>query len=209
MATVLKLTRPKVAAYLAKEAGADVLAELKALSGAPLPSNVAQELTAWAGHSDNFVLYEGFGLLEGDLALPGVGAFVVDKITPNLGLVRSPGELYAHLEKEEQAPILVEHKPAALAAPPDNVQSLFITKKRAAPAPRPQKRTIRRQVEITLQFPDAETHTAFAKALLEAKCAVATNFEARTISYPKSLEAQIQQALKAFSERFPFRLQDA
>ena len=208
VATVLKLTRPKVAAYLAKEAGADVRAELKAVSGAPLPSNVELELTAWAGHSENFTLYEGFGLLEGDHALPGVGAFVVDRITANFALVRSPEEMYARLEREEQVPILVAHQPAKLVAPPDQIPSLFAVK-RAAPAARPPKLTVRRQVEITLRFPDAETHAAFAKALLEAKCVVATDFAALTVSYPKSLEAQVRATFQALSERFPLRLQDA
>ncbi len=210
VATVLKLTRPKVAAYMAKEAGADVLAELKDVSGAPLPPNVEQELTAWAGHSENFTLYEGFGLLEGDHSLPGVGAFVVERISPNLALVRSPDDLYARLERGEQVPIQVQHKPGALAAPPDKIPSLF-TAKRAAPAsaPAPRKLTVRRHVEITLRFPDAETHAAFAKALLDAKCAVATDFVALTLSYPKSLEPQIQETLKALSQRFPIRLQEA
>ena len=208
VATVLKLTRTKVAAYLAQEAGADVRAVLKAVSGAPLPSNIELELTAWAGHSENFTLYEGFGLLEGDHALPGIGAFVVDRITANLALVRSPEELYARLEREEQVPILVAHKPAKLAAPPDQIPSLFAAK-RAASAPRPPKLTVRRQVEITLRFPDAETHAAFSKALLEAKCVVATDFAALTVSYPKSLEAQVQATFKTITERFPLRLQDA
>ncbi len=208
VAIILKMTRAKVAACLAGDIEADVLAELKALSGTPLPSNVAQELAAWAGHSDNFVLYEGFGLLEGDLSLPGISTFVVEPIAPTLAVVRTPDKLYARLEQAEQAPILVEHFQAALAAPPGKIPSLFAAKP-TAPAPRPQKLIVRRQVQITLQFPHAEVHAAFAKALLEAKCVVTTDFAALTISYPKSLEAQIQETIKALDQRFPMRLQEA
>lgn len=207
VATILRLTRPKVASYMAKEAGADVVAELREVSGAPLPPNVEQELVAWAGHSENFTLYEGFGLLEGDHSLPGVGAFVVEEISNSLAVVRLPDDLYALLERGEHVPIQVEHKPGALAAAPEKTPSLFVAK-RAAPAPAPRKLTVRRHVEITLRFPDAETHAAFAKALLDAKHVVATDFAALTIRYPKSLEPQIQETLKALSQRFPIRLQD-
>ncbi|MBI4659653.1 MAG: hypothetical protein HY735_12505 [Verrucomicrobia bacterium] len=63
--TVFRLTKPKVAAFMAANPKVSAIGTLQELSGRHLPSNVEQELTDWAGHSEKFILYEGFGLLEG------------------------------------------------------------------------------------------------------------------------------------------------
>ena len=82
--TVFKLTKPKVAAALAAQADQNAIETLKALSGRELPPNVEHELRDWAGHSEKFILYEGFGVFEGRREATGVGRFVVETISPSL-----------------------------------------------------------------------------------------------------------------------------
>src|SRR5260370_6613780 len=75
--SVFKLTKPKVAATLAAHPEQKPIETLQALSGRPLPANVREELGDWAGHSDTFILYEGFGLLEGQRQTGGKGHVVL------------------------------------------------------------------------------------------------------------------------------------
>lgn len=86
--TVFKLSKAKVAATLAAHPQEKPIDRLEALCARPLPDNVKQELNDWAGHSEKFVLYEGFGLLEGRREAAGADAFVVEAISPDLALVR-------------------------------------------------------------------------------------------------------------------------
>jgi hypothetical protein len=115
--TVYRLAKAKVAAVMAADPKLGVIDHLKALSGRDLPANVEAELTEWAGHSEKFVLYEGLGLLEGRREQAGAEGFVVEAISPNFAVVRSPAGLYQHLEKTEQVPLKIQHSEQVLAAP--------------------------------------------------------------------------------------------
>ena len=164
--TVYRLAKGKVAAVLAADPKVGVIDHLKALSGRDLPANVEAELTEWAGHSEKFILYEGLGLLEGRREQAGAERFVVEAISPHFAVVRSPAGLYQHLEKTEQVPLSIRHSEHVLAAPA-GVQS------RVAPSAAPPGESsrkparIRRIVQTTLCFADAEVHAAFLKVSVE------------------------------------------
>ena len=185
---------------MAAEPEAEPIATLEALTGRPLPANVRQELNGWAGHSEKFILYEGFALLEGQRGTAVPHPHIVETISPNLALVRRPEELYRHLEAAEQVPSRIRHEPAALAAP-TTVKSCL------APAVPPRhaaaKKTVRliRVVQTTLRFADADAHAAFTKILLDAKCVVPIDRRALTISYPRKAEPQVKQCLKQFEQQ--------
>ena len=115
--TVFKLTKPKVAEALAAQADRNAIETLKALTGRELPPNVEHELRDWAGHSEKFILYEGFGVLEGTREAAGADRFVVETISPSLALVHSAEALYRHLEAAEQVPLRIRHSEDALVGP--------------------------------------------------------------------------------------------
>jgi hypothetical protein len=170
--SVFKLAKSRVAATLAAEPESGAIETLKALSGRDLPGNVEQELREWAGHSEKFILFEGYGLLEGRREeAEGVASFVAEAISPNFALVRSAEALYRHLESAEQAPLRIKHAEMALAAPPGARSRLAPASPPArAPARKPVK--LKRSVQTTLWFADAEAHAAFCEVLLDAKCVV-------------------------------------
>jgi len=73
----------------------DVIKLLKHMSGKNLPQNVVTELEEWAGQSDRFTLYDGFGLLEGNVKLAMIDSFTVEHIAPNLRIVKKQNQLFS------------------------------------------------------------------------------------------------------------------
>ena len=205
--TVFKLTKPKVAAALAAQAEQNAIETLKALSGRELPPNVEHELRDWAGHSEKFILYEGFGVLEGRREATGVGRFVVETISPSLALVHSAEALYRHLEAAEQVPLRIRHSDNALAVPA-RVRSQMAPA--AAPPSAPVKRPvkIRRSLRTTLWFADGEAHAAFCQLLLDAKCVLAADRRALTVSYPPQAEPQVKECLRKLKENYTLEVED-
>jgi len=205
--TVYRLTKAKVAAVMAADPRAGVIDNLKALSGRDLPANVEAELTEWAGHSEKFILYEGFGLLEGRRERAGAEGFVVEAISPNFAVVRSPAGLYQHLEKTEQVPLRIRHSEPVLATPA-GVQSRVAPSARAPGESSRKPARIRRIVQTTLCFADAEVHAAFLKVMLDAKCVVPADRQALTVSYGKKLEPLVKECLKKLNEQCPLAVEN-
>ena len=205
--TVFKLTKPKIAAELAAHPEHNPIASTEALSGRPLPNNVKEELGDWAGHSEKFILYEGFGLLEGRCQATGIDRFVSEAIAPNLALVRHADKLYRHLEAAEQVPIRIRHADQALAAMA-GVRSCMAPG--ASPQRSPGKKALKlkRSVQTTLWFADAEAHAAFAMLLLDAKCVVPTDRRALTVTYPKRVEPVVEECLKKLRQQYAVAVED-
>jgi hypothetical protein len=205
--TVFKLTKPKVAAALAAQADENAIEILRALSGRELPQNVEHELQDWAGHSEKFILYEGFGVLEGTREAAGAARFVVETISPNLALVHSAEALYRHLEAAEQVPLRIQHSDNALAVPA-GVSSRMAPS--AAPPSAPVKRpvNVKRSLRTTLWFADGEAHAAFCQLLLDAKCVPATDRRALTVSYPPQAEPQVKECLRKLKETYTLTVED-
>jgi hypothetical protein len=207
IATVFKLTRPKVAAALAADPGADAIATLKLLSGRELPPNVEQELSDWAGHSEKFVLYEGFGLLEGRREEAHAEQFIEEAISPDFAIIRNTELLHQNLERAEQIPLKIRHGDKALKSPEQGRTRLApAASSRGTPVRKPLK--IKRSVRTTLWFAEAEAHTAFCKILLDAKCVVPTDPRALTVSYARKDEPLIKEFLKKLNQEYALSLED-
>ncbi len=205
--TVFRLTKARVAAMLAAHPTENPIQTLEALSGYPLPANVRQELSDWAGHSEKFVLYEGFGLLEGQRQLADADRFLAEAISPNLALVRQADKLYKQLEANELVPVLIFHADAALATPA-GVKSCLAPAR--APHRPPGKKAVKlkRSIRTTLLFADAEAHAAFTRILLDAKCAVPADRHALTVSYPRKAEPQVKECLKKLNQEYAVAVED-
>ena len=153
------------------------------------------------------MLYEGFGLLEGRREAAGAEGFVVETISPDLALVRQSEKLYQHLEVTEQVPIRIRHANKTLAAPA-GVKSRLAA---ADSPPRPPGKKglkLKRSIQTTLWFPDAEAHDAFAKLLLDAKCAVPIDRRALTVTYPRKAEPLVKECLKKLGQQYAVAVED-
>ena len=207
LVTVFKLSKSKVAAAMVAHPAESAIGTLKALSGRDLPANVEQELRDWAGHSEKFILYEGFGLLEGCREAAGADSFVVEAISPDFALVRSAAKLFEHLEATEQVPGSIRHSDQALSAP-ERVRSRLAPGVRTPCAPDQKPAKVKRRVQTTLWFADAEAHAAFCKILLDAKGMVSIDRRALTVSYPRPAESLVQACLKKLNEAYTVAMED-
>ena len=206
--SVFKLTKPKVAATLAAHPEQKPIETLEALSGRPLPANVGAELGDWAGHSEKFVLYEGFGLLEGQRQTGGIDRFVIEPISPDLALVREPEKLYQSLEVTERVPARIRHADQALTAPAGLKSRLVPTSSpQRPPGKKPLK--LKRSIQTTLWFADAEALDAFAKLLLDAKCVVPTNRRVLTVTYSRKAEPLVKECLKKLGQQYAVAVADS
>jgi hypothetical protein len=206
---ILKLSKQKVTEHLAQATDLDVAELLTRLSGRPLPQNVAIELEEWGGHVDNFVLYTGFGLYEGNGNLPVLEEYTVETITPTLRIVRAPAVLYAQLEAAEQIPLHIQHAQTKFARLPEGASSLFPAKvkkevKKAVPKPL----TLLRQTRITLHFPDEASWAAVRQGLLDALCPVEADQGQRTLTYAQSYIAQVEKVFAGLAKRYTITLEE-
>jgi hypothetical protein len=205
--TVFKLTKPNVAATLAAHPQENPIARLEALCGRPLPANVRHELNDWAGFSEKFILYEGFSLLEGPREAAATDPFVVETISPHFALVRAPGKLYQHLEAAELVPLRIRQAAGTLTAPAGVKSGLVSsTPSRRAPAKKAVK--LKRSLQTTLWFAEAEAHAAFVKILLDANCAVPTDARALTVSYSRKAEPLLKECLKKLNQAYAVAIED-
>jgi hypothetical protein len=206
---VLKLNRQKVTERLAQVPDLDVTDLLTRLSGRPLPQNVAVELQEWSGHVDNFVLYTGFGLYEGDGDLPILEQHTVAAISPTLHIVRATEALFTGLESQGQIPLRIQHSQIGFGRLPDGVSSLFAVKikkeaKKAAPTPL----TLLRQTRITLHFPDEASWAAVRQGLLDALCPVEADQGQRTLTYAQSYAAQVEKLFASLAKRYAIIIEE-
>lgn len=209
--TVLKLDKRKVTTALAHDPTLDVVKLLARLSGRALPQNIDMELTEWAGHSENFVLYDGFGLFEGDgETLSIADAFTVETITPKLRIVRSPAALFARLEEAEAIPLRITHLEKALQALPPEATTLFRTKAKAPKAVKPKKQalTLLRKALVTLHFPNQSALADLHQALVSARCPVEIDRGNLTLTYASQYEAQVTAVFKAVADRYAIKIEE-
>ncbi len=206
---ILKLNRKKVTARAAEDDTLDIPALLQALSGRELPKNVRREVEEWAGRSNAFTLYSGFGLFEGNAALPA--GQEVEKIAPRLKIIRSPATVFAQLEKAEQVPLLIPHPADKLKAMPKGVRSRFRSQSAIAAA-KPKKKKARlllqRETAITLRFPSAKSLEAYRRAMIEARCPITVNQDNLSLTYSKRHQSLASQALKTMRQTYQIKIED-
>ena len=207
---VLKLARKKVIAQLAVHEKLDVIGLLKRLSVHDIPGNVKKEISAWAEHADNFIVYQGFGLLEGDMDRNSADRFASVAIAPDINIVRDPKTLYENLEKSGKIPVYVNHSDSALKSLQDNVQSRFARKNspRKRKAQKRNKYTLKRTVHIILEFPDKEIYEAVTRALLDKGYVLDTNNQTKTVSYTKKDEKIVAEVLSLLKKKYSIVIKD-
>ena len=187
--TVLKPVKKKVIEQLVVDEKLDVNDLLKELSGHEIPANVKKEIASWSERADNFIVYQGFGLLEGNMNKETADRFASAAIAPDVNIVRDPKKLYNLLEKAGKIPFYANHSDSALKSLPDNLQSRFAGKNspKKSRAHKRKKFTLKRTVHTILEFPDKEIYEAFTGALLNGSV-LDTNNQTRTVSYTKKDE---------------------
>jgi hypothetical protein len=208
--TVLKPVKKKVIEQLAVDEKLDVNGLLKALSGHEIPANVKKEIASWSERADNFIVYQGFGLLEGNMNKETADRFASAAIAPDVNIVRDPKKLYNHLEKNGKIPFYANHSDSALKSLPDAVRSRFAGKKSPNKS-RAHKRknvTLKRTVHTILEFPDREIYEAFTSALLENGSVLNTNNKARTVSYTKKDEKVVTNILNSLKKKYSAAIKD-
>jgi len=207
--TVLKLARKKVIEQLAVNERLDVNALLKGLSVHDITANMKKEIAAWAEHAANFTVYQGFGLLEGNMDKDSAEQFASVAIAPHVNIVRDPQMLYEHLEKAEKIPIYVNHSNSGLKSLPDNVQSKFARKNRPEKSAQKRKQfTLKRTIYTILEFPDKQIYEAFTGALLDNGSVLNTNNQTRTVSYTKKDEKIVIEVLNSLKKKYSTVIKD-
>ena len=209
--TILKLDRKKATAHLAAEESTDIVKLLEELSGRALPQNVLMELEEWSGHSEVFTVYKGFGLLEGTAARPVPADFLVEEISPNLKIVRSPTPLFVRMEEAGQVPILVNHGENAFTRPPGAVTSIFAAKARAAAAKPTVKKPLllKRETAITLKFPDEKTVEELRQLMVQGGCPIVVNVAKHELTYSQRHRTLAEAALKVLQSSYKITIEDA
>ena len=205
---VLKLQKEKVANELVRDETLKVIPLLKNLNGRELPENIVLELEEWSGHSETFTLYEGLGLLEGDQDLPEVDRWTVEKVSSGMRFVRSPGELFRHLENKELVPLKVRHANSSLHSLPREVRTVFAKKLRLAKTGEKKKITLKRETIIVLYFPAPELYEKFRKKLLEAKCSFQSDKKRGTITFSEVCEPEIMNVIAALKDDYLIKFEE-
>jgi len=209
--TVLRPVKKKVIEQLVVDEKLDVNGLLKGLSGHEIPANVKKEIASWSERADNFVVYQGFGLLEGNMNKETADRFVSAAIGPDVNIVRDPKKLYNHLEKAGKIPFYANHSDSALKSLPDTVQSRFAGKNipNKSRAHKRKKFTLKRTVHTILEFPDKEIYEAFTSALLDNGSVLDTNNQTRTVSYTKKDEEVAIKILNSLKKKYSTVIKDS
>jgi hypothetical protein len=214
--SILKLNRRKVAALLAGDGSLDVVKLLTGLSGMPLPQNVRAEIEEWAGHSEAFTVYEGFGLWEGKADLPRAKTFHVRDIVPGearrpfIRIVRSPLALFEALEQAELVPVLARHRKAALVHMPEGTVSVFRSRSRRPASVKEKKAPVNvsRATTASLFFPTETLVEECRKAMIQAGCPIEVEPSRKMVSYAVCHSALAEAGLKIFGKKYDLRIQE-
>ncbi len=206
--TILKLDKQNVARTVAENPSLDVPALLRDVASNPLPANVERELEGWVGHSESFVLYEGFGLIEADGDTPEAAPFIVERVSPSIAVVATPAGLHDRLEAAGRIPERICHADNALRPAPEGASSVFTVQKSKKAASRKRAAVVKRSVRITLHFPTRRLFNDFLKALLDAECVLESNPNAMTFSYSKEHDQTVAAILAEFRKKQALKLEE-
>ncbi|MCX6923574.1 MAG: hypothetical protein NT154_10275, partial [Verrucomicrobia bacterium] len=67
---------------------------------------------------------------------------------------------------------------------------------------------VKRSLQTTLWFAEAEAHAAFCKLLLDAKCVVPTDPRALTVSYSGKAVPLVKECMKKLNQEYAVVIQD-
>lgn len=206
--SIFVLKKTKIIEYLAADESRDLKKLLETISHHPLPPNIVTELEEWSGHSDTFILYKNFGLLEGRNIPKMVEAHVEAVIGKDFRMIRGPETLFATLEAAEQAPVFITHGPEKLIPPPKNVTSLLI--KKIAPPKKSVKPeiNIKRKCYVTLSFPTKEAIDALTRLLVLERCPVEVDPKKQTLTYNAAHQKIVDSALETLKKTYRIKIED-
>lgn len=200
---VFQLRKAAVAAALVQQPDLDVIGLLQKLTRRALPPNVQIELEEWAGHAEQFILYEDFALLEtADLPVE-IEAHIAEKITPAINLVRNPEKVIEVLETLGRVPIRISHSLVEFTPIPESAASVFPKEMNWDNAPKQAKLVkVSRIVTLSHQFPDEISFDATQKMLAELRCPFQSDSKANIISIQQKDQAKFDEALSRMTAEF-------
>ena len=206
---VMKLDQKRIIDFMAENDGFDVKAFFDHISATPLPRNIVTELSEWAGRSEVFVLYDGCGLLEGKSPPLSAKDFQIERITKDLGLIRSPEKVLEKLETAARAPVDIRHTNTKLSPSPKGIASKYLKKdaKKQKPSVKEQV-VVKQKTFVTLYFQKADILEIFIKALVKEKCPVEVDKERLTISYGAGDKKKVSAILKDLRKTYRIRIED-
>ena len=206
---VMKLDQKRIIDYMVENDGFDVKKFLNSISATPLPPNIVTELSEWAGRSDVFVLYDGCGLLEGKSPPLSANDFLVEKITKDLCLIRSPERVLEKLETAARAPVDIRHTSTTLSPSPGGITSKYLKKavKKQKPIAKEQV-VVKQKTFVTLYFQKEHILEIFTKALVKGKCPVEVDKERLIISYGAGDKKKVAAILKDLRKTYNIRIED-
>jgi hypothetical protein len=200
---IFQLKKAAVASALVQQPDLNIMDMLKDMTGHDLPQNVQIELEEWAGHADQFILYENFAMLETTNLPVEVERYIVEKISPSINLIRSPEKVFALLEKQGHVPLRMIHLPEAFALLEETTTSIF-PKESAQDNALKQARQVKisRRVSVNYQFPDQEAFVATQKILAELRCPFQTDLKAHIITIQQTEQTWFDKALAKLADDF-------
>ena len=205
---ISQLKKTAVAAAQVKNPDLDVIALLKSLSGRDLPSNVQIELDEWAGHADQFTLYDGFSILESVDEVPEADKYTAERISPSLRLVRNSGQLFSMLEALGCVPLRVWHQTGELALIAETAVSVFPKESAADNAPLPARPVkVSRVVTVSYRFPDAESFESIQKMLAELRCPFHADSATRTVSLQQKEQDKFDEAVQHLQDTYAIEIE--
>lgn len=208
--TVYRLTKQSVAAALAADPKLDAIKRLESLSTTPLPENVRRELADWSTHSEKFVLYTGFSLLETERDVPAPDKSQVECIDPGTYIVRSPDKVFKELEQQERMPLQVTHGDAAFSSLPEGAHSALrvkTRKKAPKPAAKPQV-TLMKVTRVQLLCPDRDFLQRLQTVLLGAGCPVEADSKNLSLVYSDRYEAEVGKAIRGLRSDYQVTIEN-
>lgn len=205
---IFQLNKAAVAAEQVRQPGLDVLALLRELTGRELPNNVQIELEEWAGHADQFTLYEGFALLENVELAPLAESFIIEQISPTLSLVHRPEALYTALETDSRVPLRVQHTGGKFSPVAQSAVSVFPKESAPVLAPKTARQVkVSRVVTVSYKFPDEESFTFTQKMLAELRCPFHADAPNRIISIQQKEQGKFDEALRKLQDDLIFEIE--
>ncbi len=205
---IFLLKKAAVAAAQVKDPTLDVTKLLKTLTGRDLPPNVQIELDEWAGHAEQFTLYEGFSLLETTELPPEIEKFVVDTISPSLSLVRGSEKVFSMLETLGHVPARIQHPVGKLAPVMESAQSVFPKESAWAEAQKTVRQVrVQRVITVSYQFPDAESFAVIQKTLAELRCPFQSDPVTRTVNIQQKEQEKFDEAVQKMQDTFAIELE--
>ena len=198
---IFQLNKTAVAAAQVQDANLDVVELLKNLSGRDLPSNIQIELEEWAGHADQFTLYDGFSLLEMANLPSEAEKFIAARIAPDLCLVRKPQSVFSTLETLGHVPIRVTHLTGEFTPVAKAGRSIFPKESDKVEETIKQVK-VAKIITISYHFPDKESFQAIQKVLAEFRCPFQADSVTYTVNIHQNKQEKFDEAVKKLADSF-------